>query len=81
MNRSSSMVLVDKTPYEAWACKNPSLKHLKAFGCDSFVHIPKEKRSKLNNKSKECIFNGYKDGVKMYKLWNLVISKVVYSKV
>ena len=35
--------LVNKNPYEAWAGKRPSLAHLRAFGCDAFVHIPKER--------------------------------------
>ena len=41
VNRLSTSDLVNKTPYEGWAGKNPSLAHLKVFGCDSFVHIPK----------------------------------------
>ena len=56
--------LVDKNPYEAWVGKRPSLTHLRVFGCDSFVHIPKERRQKLDSKSEKCIFIGYKDGVK-----------------
>jgi hypothetical protein len=48
----------------------PSLTHLMVFGCDFYVHIPKENRSKLNKKDKNCIFIGYKDDLKGYKLWN-----------
>ena len=29
---------------------------------------------------KKCIFIGYKDGLKGYKLWNPVTRKVVYSR-
>jgi hypothetical protein len=71
--------LVDKTPHEAWTSKKPSLVHLRVFGCDTYVHVLKEKRSKMDNKTKKCIFIGYKDGVKGYKLWNPVIKKTVYS--
>jgi hypothetical protein len=49
------------------------------FGCDSYVHVPKENRSKLDNKDEKCIFIGYKDGVKGYNLWNLETKKIVYS--
>jgi len=45
-----------------------------------FLHVPKEKRTKLDSKSKKCIFIGYKDGLKGYKLWNPVTRKVVYSQ-
>jgi hypothetical protein len=57
----------------------PSLEHLRVFGCDAHVHVPKENRSKLDNKVEKCIFMGYKDGVKGYKLLNLETKKIVYS--
>jgi hypothetical protein len=39
---------VGKTPNEAWPGRKPCLKHLRLFGCFAFIHIPKEKRNKLN---------------------------------
>jgi hypothetical protein len=45
--------------------------HLMVFGCDVYVHIPKENRSKLDKKAEKCIFIGYKYGLKGYKVWNL----------
>jgi hypothetical protein len=80
VNRSPSSTLDDKTPYEVWTRKKPSLEHLRVFGCDAYVHVPKENRSKMDNKSEKCIFIGYKDGVKGYKLWNLETKKTVYSR-
>jgi hypothetical protein len=79
VNRSPSSVLGDKTPQEVWTGKEPSLTHLKVFGCDAYVHVPKENRSKLDKKAEKCIFIGYKDGLKGYKLWNPETKKVVYS--
>ena len=73
-----SLYLVDKIPLEVWFGKKPSLAQLRVFGCDSFVHVPKKKRNKLDNKEDICIFIGYKD-VKGYKLYTLVIRKIVYS--
>ena len=35
--------------------------------------------SKLDNKVEKCIFVGYTDGIKGYKLWNPVTRKIVYS--
>jgi hypothetical protein len=49
------------TPHEVWLSKKPSFSHLKLFGCDAFVHVPKEKKSKLDNKAIKCIFIGYKE--------------------
>ena len=53
VNRSPSSALEDKTPQEVWTSKKPSLSHLRVFGCDAYVHIPKEKRTKLDSKSEK----------------------------
>ena len=45
-NRSPTSTLVDKTPHEVWSGKKFSIAHLRIFGCDAFMHVPKEKRSK-----------------------------------
>ena len=45
-------MLDDKTPQEVWIGKKPSLTHLMVFGCNAYVHVPKEKMSKLDNKDK-----------------------------
>jgi hypothetical protein len=50
------------------------------FGCDAYVHVLKENRSKLDNKAEKCIFIGYKDGVKGYNLWNPKTKKTIYSR-
>ena len=60
VNMSPSSALVGMTPNEAWSGKNPSVAHLKVFGCDAFVHVPREKRRKLDKKEVKCIFIGYK---------------------
>ena len=43
VNISPSSVLEDKTPQEVWTGTKPSLSHLRVFGCDAYVHVPKEK--------------------------------------
>ena len=50
-NKSPISTLVDKTPYEVWSSQNPYVAHLRFFGCEAFMHVPKEKRSKLDNKA------------------------------
>jgi len=44
------------------------------------MHVPKEKNRKMDNKEEKCIFVSYKNGIKGYKLWNLVIRKLVYNQ-
>eukprot|EP00253_Pinus_taeda_P036390 PITA_36390 len=56
VNRSPSSALEDKSPQEVWTGRKPSLPHLRVFGCDAYVHVPKDKRTKLDSKFEKCIF-------------------------
>ena len=69
VNRSPSSTLEDKTPHVVWTGKKTSLSHLRVFGSDANVHVPKEKITKLDSKYERCIFIGYKDGLNGYKIW------------
>ena len=53
---------------------------LKVFGCSANVHVSSEERSKLDAKSRQCIFLGYPKGVKRFKLWDPNANKVVISR-
>ena len=44
------------------------------------MHIPKENRSKIDDKSMKCNFMGYVDGELGYHLWDLVKKKVIRSR-
>jgi hypothetical protein len=79
VNKSPSSVSDDKTPQNVWTGKKPSLTHLKVFGYEAYVHVPKENKRKLDKKAGKCIFIGYKDGLKGYNIWNLETKKVVYK--
>jgi hypothetical protein len=85
VNRSPSSTLDDKTPQEVWTSNKTSLTHLKLFGCDAYVHVPKENKSKLDKKAEKCIFIGYKYGLKglrfgTQKLRRQFIAKMWYLK-
>jgi hypothetical protein len=62
VNMSPSSMLVNTTPNEVWSSKNSSVAHLKVFGCDAFVHVPKEKRSKLDKKESNVFSSDIKKG-------------------
>jgi hypothetical protein len=68
VNMSPSSTLVEMTPHEVCSGNNPSVVHLKVFGFDAFVHVPKEERRKLDKKAVKCIFIGYKEGMKGHNL-------------
>lgn len=39
VNQLPTITLVNKTIHETWTHKKPSLKHLKVFDCDVYVHV------------------------------------------
>jgi hypothetical protein len=49
----------DKTPYEEWVGRKPSLSYLRTWGCLAKVNIPIPKKRKLGPKTVDCIFIGY----------------------
>ena len=60
--------------------KKPSLEHLRVFGCDAYVHVPKENKSKLDNKAEKCIFIGHKYGMNFgtHKLRRLFTVRMLF---
>jgi hypothetical protein len=52
-NRSPHRILKNMTPEEAFSGKNPSVEHLRIFGCPVYIHVPKDKRKKLEPFRKE----------------------------
>ena len=79
INRSPSIPLDFDIPERVWTGKEVSYSYLKVFGCKTFVHVPKEQRSKLDSKSNPCIFVGYGDAKFGYKLWDPKEKKMIRS--
>ena len=80
INLSPSNPLDGDVPQKVWTGKDVSYKHLRVFGCRAFVHIPRDERSKLDKKTKQCIFLGYSEDALGYKLWDPVDRKVLRSR-
>ena len=79
-NRCPKNAVEGKTPYEAWTGNKPNVDHLKIFGCDTYAHIPKDERRKLDSKTKRSILLGYGNGVKGYRLYDRAQKRVLYSR-
>ena len=58
-NRISHSALGFETPEEIFTGKKPKVSHLNLFGCPVYIHIPKEKITKLDPSRKKGIFVGY----------------------
>jgi hypothetical protein len=68
-NKSPHNVLENKTPEEMFSGEKMEFIHLRTFGCPVFVHVPKEKRTKLDSSKKNGIFVGYSDTSKAYRIY------------
>lgn len=67
INRSPIKSLNFKTPEEMWSGSKPNISHLRIFGCDAMIHLPKEKRRKWDPKAQKAIFIGYCDNTKGFR--------------
>ena len=70
----------NKVPQEAWTGMNHSVSHLNFFGCVAYAHVCDEMRKKLSKKGHKCIFVGYSEDTKAYKLYDPVTRKVIISR-
>jgi transposase InsO family protein len=61
--------LEEKTPEEVSAGKKPSVDHLRIFGSLVYIHVPKEKRTKLEPSRKKGTFVGYSETSKAYRIY------------
>jgi hypothetical protein len=65
---------------EARTGKKVNYSFLKTFDCESFVHIDKENRTKLEAKSKKYMFIGYSVNNFGYFLWDYENLKIIRSR-
>ncbi|UYV80953.1 K02A2.6-like, partial [Cordylochernes scorpioides] len=79
-NKCYNSALGDKVPDELWSSRKPSVRHLKAFGCLAYSHIPTERRKKLDNRANRCILVGYSSQTKGYRLWCPETQHVIQTK-
>ncbi|GKU95372.1 hypothetical protein SLEP1_g8739 [Rubroshorea leprosula] len=67
-NLSPTIALDNDVPDRVWCGKDVSYDHLRVFGCKAFVHVSKDERSKLDAKTRQCIFIGYGQDEFCYRL-------------
>jgi hypothetical protein len=68
-NRSPHRILKNVTHEEAFLGKKPSVERLRIFGCHVYIHVPKDKRKKLEPSGKRGIFIGYSESSKAYRVY------------
>ena len=80
MNRTPTAAVHGMTLEEMYTGQKPDISHLKVFGCIAYVHVPDEKRTKLDPKAEKCIFIGYALHQKGYRCYNPSTRKMQVSK-
>jgi hypothetical protein len=65
----------EKTPYEEWIGRKPSLSYLRTWGCLAKVNVPINKKHKLGSKTVNYVFLGYAHHSIAYRF--LVIKSIV----
>ena len=69
INRTGPTKQSNITPYKIWYGKPPNVEDLKIFGTESFIHIPVQKRRKLDAKALKGYLVGYLDEGKGYRVY------------
>jgi len=78
--RSLYSILKDKTPEEAFTKIKPDVSHFKVFGCLIYIHVPKDKMSKLEPFEIKGIFVGYSESSKAYRVYIPAQRKIAVSR-
>eukprot|EP01018_Ginkgo_biloba_P029061 Gb_03163 [translate_table: standard] len=77
-NRTPHSVVQGVTPKEAWSKRKPRVDHFRVFGSLAWVHIPDD--AQMEKKSEPCIFVGYCEDVKAYRLLVLGTQEVIFRR-
>jgi hypothetical protein len=80
INIAPSISLDGGIPEEEWTGKKVNYSFLKTFSCEAFIHIDKENRTKLEEKSRKCAFIGYIVNYFGYRLWDHENHKIIRSR-
>ena len=70
------------TPYEMWhgSGMKPHVGHIRVWGCRAWAAVLKEKWTKWQSKSSECILVGFYDTKNLYQLWHIEKRQLIKIK-
>ena len=54
---------------EAFTGEKPEIGHLRFFGCPVCIHVPRERRTKLDPFGRKGVFVGYSESAKAYRIY------------
>ncbi|CAM8904112.1 unnamed protein product [Rhodiola kirilowii] len=70
---------MDKTSYELWKGRKPTVKHFHVFGSTCYILTDREQRQKLDRKCDEGLFLGYSPNSRAYRVYNKRTKTVIES--
>jgi hypothetical protein len=80
LNRIPNTAWPDTSPIEIVTGKKPVLNYLRVFGAKGYVRVDDSKRSKLDAKAHRCMFLGYSETSKAYRVWDCDDERIVVSR-
>src|SRR3954471_22598295 len=69
-NRISIRPILNKTPYELWENRKPSISYFHPFGCVCYILNTKYHLNKFDSKAQKCFLLGYSERSKGYRVYN-----------
>jgi hypothetical protein len=76
-NQSPHRVVGEMIPEEVFTGQKSPVEHLRMFGCITFSHVPKEKRTKMETTTEKGLLVGYNETSKSYWLYIPALRRVV----
>jgi len=80
INRAPSTIIKLKTQIEMWTRKKVDYSNLHIFGSPVYVMYNAQETTKMDPKSRKCLFLGCADKVNGYHLWDPTTYKVIVSR-
>lgn len=80
INRIPNSAHPDASPFEILHGEKPVLDYLRVFGSQGFYRVDDSKRTKLDAKAHRCMFLGYSETSKAYRVWDHEEHRIVTTR-
>jgi hypothetical protein len=80
LNLRSTLRSLGKTPFELFSGRKPNVSNLRIFGSTVYVYDTKPGKSKLDNRSRKCLYLSRDDRTKGFRCFDILTHRVLVSK-